>query len=233
MPQDWKDAYGVNGLSRAVRIGAVCVGIDKLRHMFEVGFYYFSITHDEKKEEKYAVGWGEWTEGVLSDTTKADPKLMRWLKQVASGKQKSKHPLVELDVPQGFFGLTKGGTHSNADLRANLGGLRFYQDPLKQPHLSFDIRRYVDRFWNEREAGNVYDPRLAAHLRETGKLGPADKEGCVISGRRRLVLVQPVVFREAAEDAHPTGKTWEARLKTTKELWGRLGSSWSSCRRAT
>jgi hypothetical protein len=53
------------------------------------------------------------------------------------------------------------GVFSFADLEANRQGLEFYKELNKNPHLTFDINKYVNDQWNEEINKNLYHQEIA------------------------------------------------------------------------
>jgi hypothetical protein len=165
-------------LAPAVNLNGQCVGTDKIGHMFQQGYQYFLISSSAQlsggpvgagKGDIYARAWGEWSEGQLSATTKADPKLMSWLQAM------SKKPADwYTGMKKGHLGLASTGVHSRADLAANNAGLRFYQDLLAEPTMTFDIRRYVSADWDEEKAGNIYQSDVGGAVKKAGRLTAKD-----------------------------------------------------------
>jgi hypothetical protein len=46
--------------------------------------------------------------------------------------------------------------------------------------------------------------------------------GCV-KGHQRTVSVQPIFFRSSDTDVSPTGTSWAGRFRTSNDIWGKLG----------
>lgn len=59
------------------------------------------------------------------------------------------------------FGLDTTGVYSNADLAANHKGLKFYDDLLANPAMTFDITKYIAKDWNEAINPNYYTTAVA------------------------------------------------------------------------
>jgi len=63
----------------------------------------------------------------------------------------------------GVFGLGSTGVFSNADIAANLAGLKFYKDLEANPdRFRFHIRNYLTPNWNEQTNPSFYDAPLAS-----------------------------------------------------------------------
>ena len=99
-----------------VRVNGVCIGTDKLGHMFQQGWEYYRISVIDKKGDRVAERYGEWLEG--KESRKAYAAEERYFRQQLSGRR----------VGYGVFGRTLTGVISNADLEANKAGLRMYKD---------------------------------------------------------------------------------------------------------
>lgn len=61
-------------------------------------------------------------------------------------------------------GLGATGVYSNADLSANLAGLRFWEDLAANTSLSFDIASYITQDWNEYRNPNFYEASIAREV---------------------------------------------------------------------
>lgn len=68
-------------------------------------------------------------------------------------------------------GLGATGVFSNADLAANLAGLRFWTELEATPSMTFDIARYIAADWNEYKNPNFYEPSVARHIWATQLTG--------------------------------------------------------------
>lgn len=99
-----------------VRVNGVCLGTDKLGHLFQEGWEYYRISVVDKKGDRMAERYGEWLEGKESrDAYVADEPYFR--QQLSGGR-----------VGYGGYGRTLTGVISNADLEANKAGLQMYKD---------------------------------------------------------------------------------------------------------
>ena len=169
-------------LAPVVKLNGICLGTDKIGHMFQQGFQYFIIAHPPSRTsaggalgagrgETYARAWGEWMEGVLSPATRSNAALMRWLRTMSSARSV---PAGITGHRQGYFGLATTGVHSRADLESNNAGLRFYQELFRDPLMTFDISRYVSANWNEEGVGNIYSNVIGTAVTSAGRLNPMD-----------------------------------------------------------
>jgi hypothetical protein len=167
-----------NYLAPAVNLNGNCVGTDKIGHMFQQGYQYFIVSSDfkvrggpsgEGKGDIYAKAWGEWMEGSLSEETKKNSSLMKWLKDTSAKKK-----LWITGYQQGYLGLTETGVHSRGDLAANEAGLKFYKALYANPHMTFDICNYITAEWDEEKSGNIYSKEIGEAVRKTGRLNPGD-----------------------------------------------------------
>jgi hypothetical protein len=61
-------------------------------------------------------------------------------------------------------GLGATGVYSNADLAANLDGLRFWRDLNTTPSMTFDIASYVSSSWNEYVNPNFYEASVGSNI---------------------------------------------------------------------
>ncbi len=167
-------------LAPVVKLNGICVGTDKIGHMFQQGFQYYYISQRGRvagtmtglgRGDQYARAWGEWMEGELSPATRGNPAIMAWLRRMSRGAAGS---VGIRGQRQGHFGLASTGVHSRGDLAANEAGMRFYRDLLGNPYMTFDINRYITPDWNEQVSGNIYSRTLGAAVRRSGRLGSRD-----------------------------------------------------------
>src|SRR4051794_40339650 len=93
-------------LSPTVNVHGTYLGVDKLGHVFQHGFYYL-------QEYRQAESDGE---GAAAATARA----------VRLG----------VDEEQGFYGALTTGVYSNADLAANYAGLKFYLNLTRTVHVN-------------------------------------------------------------------------------------------------
>jgi RHS repeat-associated protein len=120
-------------LGPCIKLCGRCVGVDKLGHFFGHGFEYYKIIKDAK---------------TLPEIAKA-----LYEAEMLSHNQEA-----------GAWGLTFTGVYSNADKHANRMGGLFYRDLFNEGatadfrwNFKADICKYVDEFWDENKAGNIYD----------------------------------------------------------------------------
>ena len=100
----------------SVKVNGVCLGADKLGHLFQQGWEYYRISVIDGKGDSVAARYGEWLEGVGPREIYAVEEAY-FLRQ-PSGKR----------VGYGGFGRSLSGVISHADLAANIAGLKFYKD---------------------------------------------------------------------------------------------------------
>lgn len=99
-----------------VKVNRICIGTEKLGHLFQQGWEYYRISIVDKKGDRLAERYGEWLEGKeCRDAYAADEPYFR---QQLSGSR----------VGYGGYGRTMTGVISNADLAANKAGLQMYKD---------------------------------------------------------------------------------------------------------
>ena len=167
-------------LAPVVKLNGICVGTDKIGHMFQQGWQYLMISQAGLSSgsirglglgDRYARAWGEWMEGNLSTATSSDPAIMSWLRTMSAG---SPGPAGIGGQTRGHFGLASTGVHSRGDLAANEAGMRFYRDLLSNPYMTFDINRYVNANWNEQVSGNIYSHEIGTAVTSSGRRGPRD-----------------------------------------------------------
>ena len=130
-------------LSPTVRLFGSEFGTDKLDHLFQQGYKYYTIQRDARAKgmsspeaEKKAVKWGQMTERT-------------------------------------YFGLLVSGVYSNADLVANYAGMKFYQGLTEPVTISDKTRPALltlkDGKWQINESRlreDLLKPFISDHLNE-------------------------------------------------------------------
>ena len=138
-----------------VRVNGVCLGTEKLGHLFQQGWEYYRISVVDKKGDRMAERYGEWLEGKGSrDTYAAEESYFR--QQLSGGR-----------VGYGGYGRTLTGVISNADLEANKAGLRMYKDLQNGRFKS--IGEYVCSQLCEEVNLNEYTPEMTAIVQKNGR----------------------------------------------------------------
>ncbi|HYV27978.1 MAG TPA: hypothetical protein VFA77_10625 [Candidatus Eisenbacteria bacterium] len=137
-----------------VNIAGVCLGTDKLGHLFQQGWEYYKISVIDKKGDRLAERYGEWLEGKeeRSVYTADEP----YFKKQSSGRL----------LGYGGFGRTMSGVISNADLAANKTGLKMYQD-IKSGHFK-SIADYISKMLCEEINLNEYTPEMKKIVEKNG-----------------------------------------------------------------
>jgi hypothetical protein len=148
-----------NGLFTAiepcVNVNGVCIGTDKLGHLFQQGWEYFRISVVDKKGDQVAERYGEWLEGKEPrDAYAAEEPYFR---QQLSGSR----------VGYGGYGRTLSGVISNADLAANKAGLQMYKDIHEGRFHS--IGDYVSSRLCEEVNLNEYTPEMQTVVQRNGR----------------------------------------------------------------
>ena len=131
-------------ISPTVNLYGAEFGIDKIAHFFQQGYDYYKIYHR-------ALAKG-------STSNEAVKKAIRW------GKM----------TERTFYGTLVSGVYSNADLCANLVGLKFYQGLTREIEIGGETRPAVlvvkDGFWTINENVDLrrilIKPFLTDHLNE-------------------------------------------------------------------
>ncbi len=138
-----------------VNVNGVCVGTDKLGHLFQQGWEYYRISVVDKKGDRVAERYGEWLEGKESrDAYAADEPYFR--RQLSGSR-----------VGYGGFGRTMTGVISNADLVANKAGLRMYKD--LQSGCFKSMGDYVSKDLCEEANWNGYTTEMETIVRRNGR----------------------------------------------------------------
>lgn len=160
----------------------LCIGSDKIAHMFKLGHMFYEIQAADPAGrpglgKEYAEAFGRWTEGLPlnGDAVGARDWLIREKFKFFNGKSFSVIALNEFDQKWGGHvaipnPLGKKGSdltnpislaqRSMPDVRANLGGMEFYEDLHRGKYANgafnpsgagkrFDICDYVNSGWEE------------------------------------------------------------------------------------
>jgi hypothetical protein len=132
--------------ARCVKVGGVCIGTDKLGHLFQQGWEFYQISVLDGKGDAVAERYGEWLEGKGSrESYSADEDYFR---RQSSGRL----------VGYGGFGRTISGVISNADLAAGKAGLQMYKDITGRRFKT--IADYVTDSLCEEKNFNDYTPEM-------------------------------------------------------------------------
>ena len=84
---------------------------------------------------------------------------------VIKGKGDSATRKKSVMTEKGKYGMRTTGVYSDADHRANMAGLGFYKDLLRNPHMKFDIGKYATKMWNEDINKNKYSKAVRNAMR--------------------------------------------------------------------
>jgi hypothetical protein len=151
-PASYKAPYGesvflinpldYSTLSPTFRLYGIDLGGDKLEHLLQQGFKYYSIYREQRRKglseaeaSAKAIAWGQRTERT-------------------------------------YFGLLSSGVYSNADLFANYAGLKFYLhltktvegQPATRPLYRLENGRWV--FAGQIDRGSLLKPFITDHMNE-------------------------------------------------------------------
>lgn len=138
-----------------VNVNGVCIGTDKLGHLFQQGWEYYRISVVDKKGDRVAERYGEWLEG--KDSRDAYAAEEPYFRQQLSGSR----------VGYGGYGRTMTGVISNADLAANKAGLQMYKDIKSGCFKS--IGDYVSKDLCEEANLNGYTSEMEKIVRRNGR----------------------------------------------------------------
>jgi hypothetical protein len=170
-----------------IKIGELCVGADKLGHLFQQGKQYFDL-----KYQPIIEALQKDPQSVQDPTTQSD-----LLKQGVEAA-KSFGRGTEIDKA----GLSTTGVYSNADLAANEAGLKFWDDLMQDPNMSFDVAKYATNQWNEYTNPNYYEESTGRNVWAT-QLSGSWKGSLQISG-----ATQPVDVHLAATNVGTVSGTF-------------------------
>lgn len=136
----------LGGLEPCILVCKVCIGTDKLGHMFQQGWEYYDISDIDKKGDELAKSYGAWLEGKGSeDDYKANAD---YFKTKPSGKA----------FGYGGYGRGPSGVISNADLSANTAGMSMYKDIAAGKFKT--ICDYISSDLDEETNLNEYTPEM-------------------------------------------------------------------------
>ena len=148
------DTFLFSAYEPCVKVCGVCLGTDKLGHMFQQGWEYYRIAVLDGKGDALATRYGEWLEG--KETREKYVSDEKYFRRQRSGRL----------LGYGGFGRTMSGVISNADLAANLAGLQMYKDIARGKFES--IANYVSEQLCEEVNCNEYTPEMKRLVERNG-----------------------------------------------------------------
>ncbi len=171
-PSSYKTSYGESiyiahpfdylTISPTVRLYGTEFGVDKLEHMFQQGYKYYTIRRD-------ALGKG-------MTMREADQEAVKW------GQR----------TERTYFGMMVSGVYSNADLYSNYAGMKFYEGLTEQIAIgnktrpaTFSLSGGSWTFDTAATRESLLRPFLTDHLNEA--LNPSDYAFNLIPTVRRSV----------------------------------------------
>lgn len=137
----WGNTAGtgfIRVISPTVLVNGFYIGLDKLGHFMQQGYYYHVMVAREGRTLGDAEQWGHETECVAG---------------IAPGGA----------LPQPY-GLVTTGVYSLADLEANRRGYDFYTALAARPAMRFDIANYISERWNEERYISAYHENVAPRV---------------------------------------------------------------------
>jgi hypothetical protein len=149
-------------MSATIKIGDTIIGLDKLEHFFQQGFWLFKYSYwrwdgsQALETPELRTKFNKWMEGIDSDATPAEKENFLTIS----------HREVS-EFREGYFGKYGTGIASNADINANNDGFKFYNelyDTYKNwtkvggdsvfPFV-FSFGDYKIQNWNEQNVKNI------------------------------------------------------------------------------
>jgi hypothetical protein len=171
-----------------IKISDLCVGADKLGHLFQQGKQYFDLKYQPIRE------------AYEKDPAAAqNPSTQNDLLKQGLAAAKSFGQGTEINKA----GLATTGVYSNADLAANEAGLKFWEGLLEDPNMVFDVAQYATIQWNEYTNPNYYQESTGRNVWAT-QLSGAWKGTLQISGAS-----QPVDVNLTATNVGAVGGTFK------------------------
>ena len=141
--------------ARCIKVNGVCIGTDKLGHLFQQGWEFYTIAVIDGKGDPMAERYGEWLEGKeLRGNYNADEAYFR---RQYSGRI----------AGYGGFGRIISGVISNADLAASKAGLQMYKD-IKSGRFK-TISDYVSAAFCEEINLNDYTSEMKRIVEKNGR----------------------------------------------------------------
>lgn len=138
----------------SVKVNGICIGTDKLAHLFQQGWEMYRISVIDGRGDRAAERYTQWIEGVEPRETYKDDEPY-FLRQ-ATGRR----------LGYGGLGRTTSGVISAADLAASRAGLRLYKDLAAGRFKA--IGDYVDETFCEERNPNDYTPAMRALVERNG-----------------------------------------------------------------
>ncbi|MCX6127733.1 MAG: hypothetical protein NTX25_01555 [Proteobacteria bacterium] len=139
-----------HSISPVIRIGSEIIGLDKLGHFAEEGYWYFLAETSgllQGPSERWQ--FGQFMEGAPDLNEELYPKY-----KAIYGKFCQTCVLLG---GFGFYGSASTGVCSQADMQSNEDGYQFFEELHQNPDsFSFDIRNYDISKWNENISKNIY-----------------------------------------------------------------------------
>ena len=143
-----------HSIAPVIKVHGVLIGIDKLAHFLEQGYWYYDATiRLETLSKKERWEFGAFMEGH------PDVKKDLYTKY----KRLFGHYCLNCIIAGGFgyYGSASTGVISNADLAANEDGYIFYQKLSQNiPDFKFALSDYDLKQWNEQTNKSLYIPGL-------------------------------------------------------------------------
>lgn len=127
-----------HSIAPTIRVGEVLIGIDKLGHFFQQGYWY----EDSGLEKAELINWGGFLEG---DTELPESSYETYIKVTKK--------YCKSCAKFGYFGSYSTGVISYADIDANIYGYEFFQLLRADPWMKFDIRA-----WNLNKLNENHNP---------------------------------------------------------------------------
>ncbi len=141
----WPDNFVISAYAPSVKVNGVCLGTEKLAHLFQHGWEYYCIAVLDGQGDARARRYGEWQEGL------------------AAREEYAADEPYFLQQPMGWpgyggYGRCISGVISHADLAANQAGLQLYKDLAAGRFKT--ITDYVTKDLCEETNPNEYTPAM-------------------------------------------------------------------------
>jgi len=154
VPAHIAEATADHSIAPTVKINDVLIGIDKIGHLFQQGYWYFdAAARGVLKNPDDFFEFGQFMEGDPDLPSELHKKYRKLFGEYCA--------ICTLFGGFGYFGATSTGVISYGDMAANLAGLDFYTRLQEDPgHYVFDFSDYDVASWNEDSNPNRYIKEL-------------------------------------------------------------------------
>jgi hypothetical protein len=143
-----------HSISPVIRVGEHLIGVDKVGHFAEEGFWYFLA-------EKKGLVQGEAERWQFGQFMEGDPDLPKDLHPKYRKAFGAFCRTCVMFGGFGYYGMASTGVCSHADMKANESGYQMFVALEADPAgYRFDLSQFDVQSWNEEFTKNKYAPSL-------------------------------------------------------------------------